>query len=178
MATRAELLDRAIEVLRRGEALTLDAVARESGLTKPGVVHHFETKDGLTAAVIDRIVERWDNELRSRLGAASGTARERLRAYVDFSLTAQFDGGDLAFLADLRLREELCRQWVERLGPWFGADLDGGLAQHPALQAARLLADGAWLDQALGIVAMTDAQKAAVRDVALRLITDEGEEKQ
>ena len=45
MATKPEILDDAIEVLRRGEPFTIDAVAREAGLTKPGVVHHFETKE-------------------------------------------------------------------------------------------------------------------------------------
>lgn len=41
MATKEDLLDDAIAVIRRGEALTADAVARESGLTKPGVMYHF-----------------------------------------------------------------------------------------------------------------------------------------
>ncbi|MFC5064420.1 TetR/AcrR family transcriptional regulator [Actinomycetospora atypica] len=177
MATRAELLDGAIEVLRRGDALTLDAVARETGLTKPGVVHHFKTKEGLSTAVVDRITQRWENELHVRLGDTTGTARTRLRAYVDFCLTEEFDASDLALLADQRLREDLSRQWVDRIGPWFGADIGGGLAQHPRLQAARLLADGAWFNQALGVVDMTDHQKRAVREVALQLIDDEEEEK-
>ncbi|MEI5604275.1 helix-turn-helix domain-containing protein, partial [Streptomyces brasiliscabiei] len=60
MPTKIELLDHAVEVLRRGDALTLDAVAREAGLTKPGVVHHFGTKEVLTVAVVNRIIDRWE----------------------------------------------------------------------------------------------------------------------
>lgn len=36
MATKPEVFDSAIDVLRRGDALSIDAVARDAGLTKPG----------------------------------------------------------------------------------------------------------------------------------------------
>ena len=41
------ILDAAFDVLRRGDTLTIAAVARDAGLTKPGVVHHFATKEVL-----------------------------------------------------------------------------------------------------------------------------------
>src|SRR5699024_12410415 len=50
MTTRAELRDHAIAVLRRGEVLSLDAVAAESGLTKAAVGPHVGTKGGLISA--------------------------------------------------------------------------------------------------------------------------------
>ncbi|PCE43414.1 TetR family transcriptional regulator, partial [Acinetobacter baumannii] len=54
MANKNEILELAIAVLRRGEPLTLDAVAKEVGLTKAGLVHHFRTKEVLAEAVGDR----------------------------------------------------------------------------------------------------------------------------
>ncbi|MFV0633875.1 TetR/AcrR family transcriptional regulator, partial [Demequina sp.] len=69
MATKPEILDAALNVLRAGEALTLDAVARASGLTKPGVVHHFPTKERLSVAVLDHLLEKWEADLTERAGA-------------------------------------------------------------------------------------------------------------
>ena len=36
--------------------LTIDAVAREAGLSKGGVLHHFRTKDALVLAMVERLV--------------------------------------------------------------------------------------------------------------------------
>ncbi len=96
VTTKREILDAAIAVLSRGEPLTIDAVARECGLTKPGVVHHFATKEVLTTAVVDRIIERWEGEMRARTPDDGGDPIGRLRAYVDFALTGEFDQSDLA----------------------------------------------------------------------------------
>ena len=43
--TRATLLAAARQVLRRqGATLSLDAVAREAGVSKGGLLHHYPTK--------------------------------------------------------------------------------------------------------------------------------------
>ena len=66
MSSKLEILDHAVAVLRRGEPLTLDAVAREAGLTKPGVVHHFPTKEKLVVGVMDRITDRWEADFTAQ----------------------------------------------------------------------------------------------------------------
>lgn len=172
MATKTEILDAALEALRQGESLTLDAVAREAGLTKPGVVHHFATKETLTVAVVDRLVDLWVAELEARAGESS-TPQDRLRAYVDFAFTADLDPSDLALLSDVRLRHKLTEQWTTRLRPWFGADVAASARGRASLDAARLLADGAWFDRALGIVDLDEGERTRILAVALRLV-DEG----
>lgn len=173
MPTEPELLDHAIGVLRRGEALTIDAVARDAGLTKPGVVHHFHTKEVLTLAVVNRIIDRWEADLRSR-APQDANATEKLRAYVDYALTGDFDPSDLALLADVNLRERLSDLWAQRLTPWFGSDIAGDPATRASLRAARLLADGAWFNAALGIPTVHDDERAILRAIALQLV-NEGE---
>lgn len=168
MATRDEVLDHAVAVLRRGEVLTLDAVAAESGLTKAGVVHHVGTKEGLMRAVVDHIVDRWETELLQLAGPdADGPAR--LRAYVEHAFTGSFDASDLAVLADPHLRERMRQQWIQRLTPWLGTPAEFG--PRPAGElAARLLADGAWFNQALGVPVVDDAERPGLRRVALELL--------
>ncbi|MHA7208366.1 TetR/AcrR family transcriptional regulator [Arthrobacter sp. MDT1-65] len=171
MPSKNEILDHAITVLRRGESLTLDAVAREAGLTKPGVVHHFSTKETLVVSVIDRITDRWEADLVAQAPDAS-TAVDKLRAYVDYALTGDFDSSDLAFMVDARVRAQLAERWVARLNPWFGDAIDGDPAQRASLRAARLLADGAWFNAALNIPAVRDDEHDALLRIAQRLVTE------
>lgn len=177
VTTKREILDAAIAVLSRGEPLTIDAVARECGLTKPGVVHHFATEEVLTTAVVDRIIERWEGEMRARTPDDGGDPIGRLRAYVDFALTGEFDQSDLALLADVRLRDELSRRWIERLDPWFGTGVDGDLERRARLRAARLLADGTWFNAPLDMPTMSDEERSAVHRLVLRMLAeiDEGD---
>ena len=171
MSTKIELLDHAVEVLRRGDALTLDAVAREAGLTKPGVVHHFGTKEVLTVAVVNRIIDRWEADLHTR-ASADAEPIDKLRAYVDYALNGDFDSSDLALLADVNLRERLSALWAERLTPWLGSDIDTDPASRASLRAARLLADGAWFNAALGIPTVRDDERSVLRAIALQLVNE------
>lgn len=163
MTTKTEILDSAMEVLRSGGALTIDAVARAVGITKPGVVHHFPTKEALSMAVVDHLLDGWEVELRELWGPGADTV-DRVRTYVEFAVLGDMDPADLAMLADPRLRSKLVVRWRERLDAWFGTSED------PAFIAARLIADGAWIDRSLGLVELEAAQGAAVVAVVLELM--------
>lgn len=167
MATKSDVLAAARDVLRSGGILTIDAVAREAGLTKAGVLHHCETKEALVHAVVDDVMTDWEAELHERVSEHAGPA-EKLGGYLDYALTADFDPGDLAFLADARLRDALVAQWVGRLDPWFGTALS-----DPVARTVRLLADGAWFDRALGIVDLSEAERGEVLALGRRLIDRE-----
>ena len=168
MATKPEILDAALVALRRGGPLTLDSVAQEVGLTKPGIVHHFRTKSALTVAVVERLMDLWELDLTSRVDA-DADARARLRAYIDFAFTSDLDPSDLALLSDARLQQRLNELWVTRLAPWFGESITDDPAELASIRAARLLADGAWFDRALGTVDFTEADRAAILAIALQL---------
>ena len=87
MPNKIELLDHAVEVLRRGDALTLDAVAREAGVTKPGVVHHFGTKDGLWHETVREAVSWYRDRVFDPVDGSSAGERLRwyFREYIRFS---------------------------------------------------------------------------------------------
>lgn len=169
MATKPEILDAALSALREGESLTLDAVAKYAGLTKPGVVHHFKNKEILTVAVVERLMDLWETELNARI-AQGANSRDRLRAYIDFAFTADMDPSDLALLADARLRDKLGELWLDRLELWFGESITNNPAELASIRAARLLADGAWFDRALGIVQFSPSELAGILTLAQALI--------
>ena len=163
MARKTEILDAALDVLRNGGTLTIDAVAAGSGLTKPGVVHHFATKEVLALAVLDHMADRWEEKLAGRAGRDAGPVG-LLRAYVEHALLADMDAADLALLADPRLRDPLSARWAERTRAWFGDVRD------PRLVAARLVADGAWIDRCLGLLELGESERAAAADLATSLV--------
>ena len=59
------LLDAAIQVVSRDGfgALTLDAVAKEAGVSKGGLTHHYATKDALVTAMLEHFAQRLLREL-------------------------------------------------------------------------------------------------------------------
>ena len=164
--TRTRILDHAVELLRDGGVLTLDSAAHAAGLSKPGVIHHFRTKQGLMLAVVDHIIDGWEADLRARLNNDEDPL-DRLRAYLDYAFTGDFDSSDLVILGDTALREPLRQRWMERLEPWF-APTTG--PRHPEQTAVRLIADGAWFDQALGIADLAPRERDAVHHIALELL--------
>jgi AcrR family transcriptional regulator len=80
-ATRSErsrnaALEAAIVIIARDGPgrLTLDAIARESGLSKGGVMHQFRTKEAVLKALLDRQMahfEEFSNQYHAKAGAIS-----------------------------------------------------------------------------------------------------------
>ncbi len=84
MLAAADLLDAAIRVLiREGMgALTLDGVAREAGVSKGGLTHHYATKDALVAAMLEHFADRLVRELDRFAADDPDLAGRRVRAMM------------------------------------------------------------------------------------------------
>src|ERR671922_341049 len=86
---RKQLLEVARKVFaaRGYHVVTMDAVAREAGVTKPILYDHFPSKKDLYLALIDADLATLREEVRKALAAPTGN-RERIRssfqAYFDF----------------------------------------------------------------------------------------------
>jgi AcrR family transcriptional regulator len=82
--TRARLIDAAIERFAAdGPTASFEAVARDVGVTKGALYHHFGSKDGLVEEVYKEAIRR--HAARVIEASAQGTGRERLMALVDAS---------------------------------------------------------------------------------------------
>ena len=125
-STRHDLLDAALSVvLRDGPGrLTLDAVAKESGRSKGGVLYHFPTKDALIGGLIAGYLDDFAASIERHHAADAGTPGRLLRAYVnasfdDDSLTADVGLGLLAAIAAnpslLDPVRAFDRRWRERI---------------------------------------------------------------
>jgi len=155
--------------------LSVDAVLRASGASKGGFFHHFASKDGLLAALLERLTARVAASLESAVArdpVAHGRAlraqialafempkeeRERLRALVLALVEAAKTSTTVAESA-----RASTRQWIER-GVAEGVPVGDVLV-------AQLALDGYWLGESMGTLALTRGQRRALFE-SLRALT-------
>ncbi|HET6951047.1 MAG TPA: TetR/AcrR family transcriptional regulator [Acidimicrobiales bacterium] len=87
-ARRAELLDAAIRVIRRGGGrVAMEDIAAEAGISRPILYRHFGDATGLYAAVADRFNQELLAKLRASMrGSQPGEEllRRQIRVYIAF----------------------------------------------------------------------------------------------
>jgi AcrR family transcriptional regulator len=164
--SKSAILDAAVDILRdpHGPALTLESAARGAGLTKPGLMYHYPTKQALVHAVIEHAMRGWSARFAEQLGAPLGDApaRERIAAYVRAIAAADFDLADLAVLFQVRYRAATSELWMAWIEPWLEVPDDVPAPERARLTAARLAADGLWYATASGWPVRERAATAAV----------------
>ncbi|MDJ1132147.1 TetR/AcrR family transcriptional regulator [Streptomyces iconiensis] len=174
---KPQILDGALELLRveGGGAITLDAAAKQVGLTKPGLMYHFPTKEALMLGVVDHVAERWEKLLLDRLGRPleAASPHQRIRAYVEVALTTRFDRADYAIYSDAHYRDALTDTWVRRFEPWLALPSTLPDAARARLTAARLLADGYWVAATTGVFPVPDHDRDRLLALAETLLEDE-----
>lgn len=83
--TREAAIEAALTILARDGAtkLTIDAVARESGISKGGILHHFRTKDAVLRALIEHEIEQGEARREAYLAQLPANHPEpQLAAYM------------------------------------------------------------------------------------------------
>ena len=123
------------------QALTLDAVAAEAGVSKGGLLYHFASKREL----LDGVVKRWLDEFQDDIDAAGPGF---LPGYVRASDGAKAEEAGLlaALVADpdvLAVVRERYATWQDRVVTEGGDPVEATVA--------RLAADGLWLADLLGM---------------------------
>ena len=158
--TKDRLLDAAAVVVRRegAQALTLDAVAAEAGVSKGGLLYHFKSKREL----IEGMLERWLAQFQREIDAADP---HFVRGWVRASDPA---GDELGMLAALVAEPSLLGRVREQYAIWQDRVERAGTDPVDAT-VARLAADGLWLAELLGLGPPTGELRAKVVDRLLEL---------
>jgi AcrR family transcriptional regulator len=171
-ATRERILAAAEDVvIRDGVArLTIDAAAHEAGLSKGGVLYHFGTRDALVAAMVDRLITSFHDDLDAAAASDDGPG-SLARRYVQASFAIGADHErearlGAALLAAMAAQPALLAPLQKDFDDLQGNLVDDGIDPVEAT-IARLAADGIWLASLFGFGEVS----AELRDaVAARLI--------
>ena len=145
------MIDAAERVARRDGpgAVTVEAVIREAGISRGGLMYHFPSKLDLIRALVERDVEY----LRTALiggdepsGATPpGTPDERLRVYVDECAPEPGERDYAALIAALAEDPRVAAPWVELQRELDQLDIDQSEPGDVAAIVARLALDGLWV---------------------------------
>ncbi|TDC56108.1 TetR/AcrR family transcriptional regulator [Actinomadura sp. KC345] len=152
------------------EALSLAALARRVGLSRPSLYEYFRSKDDLVAAIVEAELPRWASLVEEAL-AGPADLDGKVEAYIRVQLGVMTDGRHAAAVA--LAEHALAEPALERiraghamlLRPLVGALEDAGVAEAAVraeliqglVDAAARLAERAPA-QAEGVVAATLAQ--------------------
>jgi AcrR family transcriptional regulator len=154
-SSKERLLNAAAEVLlsEGAEALTLEAVARQAGVSKGGLFYHFPSKQALVAAMIERLTGAFDRAL-AETGTEPG---DFLRAYLQATIPehpaatdAPADRVTAALLAGVLVDPAALTPLRERFAAWQARVIDDGI-DPTAATAVRLAIDGWWAARLLGL---------------------------
>src|ERR1700722_11797421 len=83
-SAKDDILDAAeAVVVDKGAAhLTLDAVTERAGISKGGLRYHFESKEALLAALVERQIRRYESAWHQRSEELGAGAANRLVGYL------------------------------------------------------------------------------------------------
>ncbi len=163
MSTRERIIDSAMTIVRdQGVTrLTLDAAAKEAGVSKGGVLYHFKSKDDLIRGMVQRLIEQCDQLNREHYEhQPEGPYRwARTLVYACFDPNGPaFDPVGGALLAAVTVNPDLVApiqsmydRWMERIK-----------SDSPDLERAGLICtamDGVYFQRLMGIN-LSDAEGA------------------
>lgn len=166
-SNREKILDAATAVVSRDgiAAVTFEAVAEESGISRGGLLYHFRTKEELLLALHEYLAKRWDERLSDALGMPydDATPDQRLAAYVHVG--ANMDSRSvMPFMIDATRQSELQQPWSEVLQRWLPDLTDASPDDERSLMRllAIFAADGLWVSDSIAGPQLGPELRAAV----------------
>ncbi|MGY1695507.1 MULTISPECIES: TetR/AcrR family transcriptional regulator [unclassified Geodermatophilus] len=175
--TRRALLDAAARsVVVHGAGVSLDTVAREAGVSKGGLMHHFRSKDELLGALADDLFEQFTRAVEDRVDPDDAAPGRRLRAYVHATfddLERREEAVELAtLLATLGSFPEAARRSQDRYRHWNESLAEDGVDPQRVVVVLRAC-DGVSIAPLFEGPLSRD-ELATTRDLLLALTRGEG----
>ncbi|WP_083734595.1 TetR/AcrR family transcriptional regulator [Actinomadura sp. CNU-125] len=173
---RDRVLDAVERMLVAGgaDAIRLDAVAAEAGVSKGGLLHHFRSKQALLEGVLDRLVRRFEDELPGPGAPPGAFARAWLDATIpgtDVPAGAHADQVATALLAGLSGGPEVLAAFRRAYRSWQDRLADDGIDPATAT-LVRLAVDGWWMARLLDLAPPRDDLHREVRARLAAMVED------
>ncbi|MDH5776365.1 MAG: TetR family transcriptional regulator, partial [Nitrospirota bacterium] len=177
-STKQSILETALDVLMKDGvgALTLERVARDAGLSKGGLLYHFESKEQLLEGLIELLMLDWDREQISVFPTGSTSQKQPSSSSlttpepgiaIDVHPDQQpLQGRQIAsiLMAARAINPTLLDPIQERYKHMQNTSQHNGIAPiHPLM--SRLLTVGLWFTEALGLAPPTREQRVGLAQV-------------
>jgi AcrR family transcriptional regulator len=174
-SVRNRLLNAAEQVAARDgvASLTLDAVAREAGVSKGGLLYHFPTKSDLINGVVERLATHCEQEQKRVVQETPLEPGAFTRAYLrcrSEPLDPQELPIHMALLAAAGTDSQFLDPWRSRIAGWQ-ARLESDGIDPVTATIVRLAMDGICLSTLLGLPVPEGAMREKVLE-RLRSMTE------
>lgn len=129
-------------------ALTLDSVAKQAGVSKGGLLYHFPNKESLIKGMIEQFIDEFDIAIEKKLQKNGG---DWLKAYIHASFESNPDREQIscalfaAFANNPDLLEPLRKKFVE-----WQKKIEANAISPEVGMIIRLTLDGLWLSDLIG----------------------------
>lgn len=171
---KTEILDAAVALIEREnlEAVSYEALAEASGMSKSGIVYHFPSRHEILRGIHQHLADQWEEELERAAGgpAHSVDTKTRLRAVV-LSQSNSATKAELLLEIDARSNPEFSAIWAEVNDRWVPTTT--GIEDDDELRSqylVKVLADGLWMHDYVHEQALTPAQRKALTDHILQML--------
>jgi AcrR family transcriptional regulator len=175
-ATRDSLLDAAKRVMQRNGAghLTLDAVAREAGVSKGGLLYHIPNKQALLRGVVEYGGQCMRQDMEEQIGLMKGP-RSFARAYLQLSIYGPPDNDcrpsseAIWALLGAAANDPSLLTPIQETQAELGRRLDAEALDPDVANLIRLIGRGLWMTEIFGFEPPTDLERRRLHDLIARL---------
>lgn len=175
---RTRILDAAEAIVRaRGvSGLTLDVAARQAGVSKGGLLYHFNSKEALLDALLKRLASFIEEDFQAGVAEQPEGAGRVARAMLNwvFGLPAhesneRCDRAAAVFLAAFHHDPALLQPVRDQFARMRAAVAQDGLRPGHGM-AIMAAGDGLFMARIFGLYTLTEAERAEVRSALTTLI--------
>ena len=170
-ARRGEIIEAALRLMAESgvQALTLDAVAREAGVSKGGLIHHFNTKEALVQGVINSATQALHEQIESAHEASSDRSPGSFtRVYIEATLR-HAEEAFLLPMFELVARDPSMASALAQHNLWCHERFENDGIDPVLAHVLASAADGLWLEIIFKIESATSWRVRAMRECLLSL---------
>ncbi|WP_164667792.1 TetR/AcrR family transcriptional regulator [Virgibacillus doumboii] len=143
--------------------LTLDAVAKEAGISKGGLLYHFPSKEAMVEGMVQHLTSNYREKIAHNVSIDSNDKGKWTRSYVDVTFNQVYQNKDMnsGLLAAKAVNAALLDPIRHLYSEWQEEIENDGLDPIKAT-IIRLATDGMWLAELFDIYHIGDEKKEAV----------------
>ena len=169
LSTKKNILNAANKVIldKGADALTLEAVAQEAGISKGGLLYHFPSKKQLIQGMIESMIASVDSALHEELVKSSG---DYMASYIraSFKTEAGPDQISYALLAAISNDPVLIKPLQARFYKMQN-EIVAAAASEEVGTIIRLALDGLWISDLFGFAPPSPELRAKMLDALLKI---------